>query len=524
MSQQLVATSSASTALISPSSTSPPPAKKVKREKVLDEDTYVDALNEIIQRDFFPDLPKLRTQLEWLEAEENNDIEKMRELQQRLLTSRRPTDPVRATPRGFETPAGFEGTPATTMPASERNTPAATPQTHNPPPPDATAVRDTASTPSTTTTTIAAPANTSLSLDKFLNTHTSEDNASFSTIMDKQHEKHLEKYAWVENKAKEASQLMIEYGNPDEKRGAVQTWQYTVRNQLMYVPEGVGSQINPLEDAKGPVKEILHENTRITGKLFADNQAKNEEKPEVLWAMLATSDREILNLRRAEKEGGKVDLDDLLGTPKPVPQSPKVRGYGFVATPSPAPGVDMSPFTTWGRLDGTPLLVDTDSTPLDLTPGPAFKVPEPPKRDLVAMRLAEKAAIKKRKKNKPTTPLASPRGMARTSPLSSPRDKLSALSPAGITLVRSRGKEKTTQGTDWQLRASYSPAYKAKGAATPTATTPSSVASTPGTPSGASATPKTVGSITDDLLNIPMNGSKGAKINTKSLTDDLLKI
>ena len=47
----------------------PAPRSKRKREKVvLDEDDWTDKLEAIIQRDYFPDLPKLESQLEWLEV------------------------------------------------------------------------------------------------------------------------------------------------------------------------------------------------------------------------------------------------------------------------------------------------------------------------------------------------------------------------------------------------------------------------------------------------------------------------
>lgn len=37
-------------------------------------------LEKIIQRDFFPDVTKLQAQKDYLEAEENGDLEKMREI------------------------------------------------------------------------------------------------------------------------------------------------------------------------------------------------------------------------------------------------------------------------------------------------------------------------------------------------------------------------------------------------------------------------------------------------------------
>src|ERR1700738_3397070 len=52
----------------------PPPPKRIKRPKnVIDEETYTDAISEIIARDFFPGLLETETQQEYLDALESRD-------------------------------------------------------------------------------------------------------------------------------------------------------------------------------------------------------------------------------------------------------------------------------------------------------------------------------------------------------------------------------------------------------------------------------------------------------------------
>lgn len=78
--------------------------------------------------------------------------------------------------------------------------------------------------------------------------------------------------------------------------------------------------------------------------------------------MLNEREIELLRQKKTMKEG-KIDLDELKGFSKNIMESPNIGGYNFLLTPSPAPGVDASPFTTWGTIDSTPLRLDLD-TPL----------------------------------------------------------------------------------------------------------------------------------------------------------------
>lgn len=69
----------------------------------------------------------------------------------------------------------------------------------------------------------------------------------------------------------------------------------------------------------------------------------------------------------AELAGAPSGFQDVMRTPgAPAAQGGVTRGFGFVATPSPAPGVDESPFITWGRMDATPVRLDPMETPVDI--------------------------------------------------------------------------------------------------------------------------------------------------------------
>ncbi|XP_066292529.1 splicing factor ESS-2 homolog [Branchiostoma lanceolatum] len=455
-------------------------------KKVLDEDTYVKDLETIIQRDFFPDLTKLKAQQEYMEAVETNDHQKMRELaikygSTRLTTRLRtetPWAPGAYTPATFETP-DVDSSRVRDSPASHRSA-----VNHSQPegegPPEKKAKQD-----------------TDLPLDKYLSKNTSEDNASFGTIMEVTEDKNRQRHSWLYDAEKEHAEKqkeILQLKGPEQlaiegSTSSVDTWSYKAKNALMYYPEGTDSE----EDVFKKPREILHKNTRLVRSPFDSDVAKSR-----LHQVAGVN---------AQIKKGKIGHDGKEILPE---DTPKVNGFGFVATPSPAPGVDESPLMTWGEIEGTPFRLDGSDTPAPTTPG--FKINEPRKRERLGRALVEKIGKSHRAKKEDalkrmTASFASP---TPTFGSLKSMDRVNTMSPAAQRLINrtsSRGSS-----TDKALRASYSPSPARSGAGnTPIRLTPRntplSVRRSPRhskTPTLTSASSSTdTSSLSDNLLNLP---------------------
>ncbi|KAG8906189.1 hypothetical protein FRB99_007405 [Tulasnella sp. 403] len=161
-------TTSSSNAVAGPSK----PQVSLNRQIVLEEDEYTEALSAIIARDFFPSLVHLDARNQYLSALESQDPSLITATARRLVDLANAPTP---TPR-----SRVDGrTPYVNFPS---DTPFRTPRQHPEPPPAKKPKYD-----------------PTLSLDQFQARYTSEDNASFTEILDDENRKRRENYAWAWN-------------------------------------------------------------------------------------------------------------------------------------------------------------------------------------------------------------------------------------------------------------------------------------------------------------------------------------
>nr|KAF6403327.1 ess-2 splicing factor-like protein [Molossus molossus] len=233
------------------------------KQRVLDEEEYIEGLQTVIQRDFFPDVEKLQAQKEYLEAEENGDLERMRQIAIKFGSalgkmSREPPPPY-VTPATFETPEVHTGTgvvghkPRGRGRGLEDGDGEAGEEEEKEPLP---------------------------SLDVFLSQYTSEDNASFQEIMEVAKEKSRARHAWLyqaeeEFEKRQKDNLALpsaEHQAIESSQAGVETWKYKAKNSLMYYPEGVPDE----EQLFKKPRQVVHKNTRFLRDPFSQALSRSQ--------------------------------------------------------------------------------------------------------------------------------------------------------------------------------------------------------------------------------------------------------
>ena len=389
-SSQALTKRSSDTALMPP----PPAPKRIKRPaKVLDEDTYTDALSHIIARDFFPGLLETQTQQEYLDALESQDnawiAEAGRKLTQvmtpgpdgRRVRGRRGTSmtPMVGAGGGEETPRAWSGaeTPLSVADFSTNSTPAPKQE----------------------------QVDLNLSLSAFQAKYTSEDNESFNALLDNQNAKKAEKYAWLHagNKIPSARQLAHRErearlltssqstkalaprpsADLDARPAQPNTAPIAPRNALMFIPDSVDppgpapSTTNSASTSSStaPPRAVIYDNTRLPPPATTSSTDPSAPPSPTLSAVNAA----------------------IAGRPRPTASepgydgsaTPRVNGYAFVdADPDPEPDPQPAPTDLLARFAGGDGGAEA---------GSPFRIREAGRRERLHLRMVEKMGGGKRK-------------------------------------------------------------------------------------------------------------------------------
>lgn len=333
------------------------------------------------------------------------------------------------------------------------------------------------------------------SLDSFLAAYTSEDNNSFEELIESADRKLRQKFSVLFDAEKEtaaaiANSLALpsieKQFEPIEGPKTVDTWKYTNKNYIMYVPDGVDlTKEEQMEMAKHR-QEIDYGNTRLTSNPFDDSDSK--EKISEMAKM------------QARVISGRIGVDgNTLNAPT---ATPNIRGFSFVKTPSPHPGVADSPLMTWGELEGTPFRLDGSDTPFRPGSGPSFHIAENSRRETIALELAEKAG--ERMRSQKAKAIETARRNIASPQIRSTLDRLATMSPAAKRLASSRIGIRDTLLT---------PSPKSTASRTSSKSmTPSPLVrrKTPARTPKVNAT-SSKSHLTDDLLRIPSLGKDRSK-------------
>ncbi|RDL35127.1 Uncharacterized protein BP5553_07058 [Venustampulla echinocandica] len=340
MESKALARRAADTELMPP----PPPQKRIKRPKnVIDEDSYTDAISEIIARDFFPGLLETETQQEYLDALESRDgawiASAGRRLQQVMTPGRRKGrrgTSMQTPQRAFDTPSGFGGDTPMSVTSEMTSKPE------------------------------LAEVDTNMSLDKFQSLYTSEDNESFYKLLDKQNQKRAEKYAWMWSsnnklpskmmlKQKEVEVKLLESRNSlhddggernklairdvSEKPARPDGWKSKPNNTLMFQPDSVEDSIETVaqrsqQESRAAPKQVAYANTRMPVAEVSIEGPSIPASPSLSAVKDAIAGRKRAGYSESGFDGS---------------ETPRVNGYAFVDDDPEDDAPVHAPIITFGK-------------------------------------------------------------------------------------------------------------------------------------------------------------------------------
>ena len=413
--------------------------------RALEEDDYVEAVSALIERDFFPDLPHLRARYELMQARLRGDNTLAKALEKKLLELPRPTPggtPRIQTPQpeaGLTNPAGNGGNAAAArLSAWERDDGAES---------VASAAAGSIANYQQVFLRLISGREvlvdlSTVRLDDFQKVFTSEDNASFEAVLEKDRERRRQKEWWVEGSEEKQNtkcqQQALQFDLEPQSTGEIMTCEFQARNTLYFKPKGEVSEFieKPTVESRN-TRFTTQEQTDLDETLIAAIAARHaresgQQFSEVLAKMVKDGTFSVAalhNYGHVRAVGGRLQT--------PIGQS---GSYPMVNTPTLLPGENgFSPLMTFGKIASTPRVLDEDA-------GPTFRVQEESARDRAADKLAKGAMQKQRESRQNSkkerlkalglTPSASP-ASTRPTP-ASVASKVTPMTPIGQLLHRAQ--------------------------------------------------------------------------------------